>query len=821
MYESFFDLSSRPFPAAPVVQYYFPSAVIEQARQTLIRIVDRAEGPGLIIGQPGLGKTLLLRMLDHHFQNIFHCIHLASAAIESRKDLLQNVLFELNLPYRNMEEGELRLSLLDFLRPSENCPHGVLLLVDEAHTLPLQLLDEIRMITNLVRDGQPRVRLVLAGDTHLDDIFTDPRLDSFNQRIAARCYLEPLNQEQTIEYVQAQVATIGGNPSELFTHDALVAVFRASGGIPRVINQVCDHSLVMASLGGYHQLDAAGIEEAWSDLQQLPGPWNDPTTPATESGESIVEFGSLDEDDALAAQAEQSLDKPILPLPVADLESNQLEAKQHEAAPVELADDIAEPVAADVNNAAPEETFTHGPVSGNLMTGDTVSGETVSGDTVSGDTPSTVDQCNSVSQECLASAEEPSDDTHANGQSVSAIPVTQGHADVHDPANETPIANASPQQNVPTSNACETEYPVEPAVQEIQLSIEATPAGNGLEYFDANVVQVDWKVNPTPAIEDKASSADTNLDVPPVGQAVTETHPSPEVPAPVAAVPEPEFVDPFGQGFEDEEVVVDRYADRGASVFSGCPRVASEEGRALAAVMIQQPSPQLSVVDADSSDTDVAEDVTPEPIDSVVGQSQIEKDESGAAAGTVELGAAAANSPSEELSTIDGFAAREWANNVYDTSSLSDWLFEQSTETVVADGGDAKESNASDNVAHHATTTPANAQRAVTLDVKPTDENAATSHENNLETSSAQTGEQPSTLVPPVSQSENQVDVVLAKEEQHPSFLQMHTEPSFNDDRDMIVIDHDKSDGVFLTQSGDDLARRVEYQQLFSQLRES
>lgn len=292
MYESFFRFTSRPFVAAPLVSSYFASESAELARQTLTRSIDRAEGPGLIIGPAGVGKTLLCRMLAARFQETFQVAMLSSTRILTRKALLQNILFELGLPYRNMEEGELRLSLLDHLQPNEECPNGILLIVDEAHSLPLRLLEEIRMITNLVRDGQPRVRLVLAGGAKLEEKFASPKLESFNQRIAARCYLEPFGREDTIDYVLSRLGAAGGNADAIFDEGARRAIYQATDGIPRLINQVCDHALVMAFAGGRQRIDAAGVEEAWADLQQLPGPWHETAAPET-SGASI-EFGELD-----------------------------------------------------------------------------------------------------------------------------------------------------------------------------------------------------------------------------------------------------------------------------------------------------------------------------------------------------------------------------------------------------------------------------------------------------------------------------------------------------------------------------------------------
>jgi len=238
----------------------------------------------------------LCRLLAARFQETFQVAMLSSTRVLTRKALLQNILFELKRPYRGMEEGELRLSLLDHLQPSEDCPNGILLVIDEAHALPLRLLEEVRMITNLVRDGQPRVRLVLAGGSKLEEKFASPKLASFNQRIAARCYLEPFGRDDTIDYVLSRLAAAGGNADAIFDDGALRAIFQATDGIPRLINQVCDHALVMAFAGGRSQIGATGIEEAWADLQQLPGPWHDDSP--VDTAATSIEFGELEDEPA-------------------------------------------------------------------------------------------------------------------------------------------------------------------------------------------------------------------------------------------------------------------------------------------------------------------------------------------------------------------------------------------------------------------------------------------------------------------------------------------------------------------------------------------
>ncbi len=295
MYEEFFKFRSRPFTSAPQTGTYFPAASIENARRTLERVIERGEGPGLVIGPPGTGKTMLCLLLAEKFKEKFAVALLSSGRLKTCQALLQAVHYELKLPYRGMDEGELRLSLIDFLEPTSDGSQGLLLLVDEAHTLPWRLLDEIRLITNLVRDGQPRVRVVLAGGSALEERFASPKLGSFAQRVAGRCYLEHFDRPETSAYVRAQIGAAGGDSNRLVDEETLRSIFRATDGIPRLINQVCDHALVLAALGGHKRLSCEAIDEAWSDLQQLPLPWCDGQTRSGPESQ-IVEFGHLSDD---------------------------------------------------------------------------------------------------------------------------------------------------------------------------------------------------------------------------------------------------------------------------------------------------------------------------------------------------------------------------------------------------------------------------------------------------------------------------------------------------------------------------------------------
>ena len=296
MYESHFGFTSRPFAAAPDAGCFFPSENTRRAFESIVTCVERASGAALIVGGSGLGKSTLLLAIADRFQKEYSVACLESASLDSRKELLQNILFELGLPFHGMEEGELRLTLMDYLKPGDRCRNGLLLCVDEAHLLSAKLLEEMRLITNLVRDGQPRARLVLAGNSSIENRLAEPQLDSLSQRISTRAYLNALNSTETHKYISDCLEAVGKRLEDIFDEDAVQAVFVATHGIPRLINQVCDHALVLAVANGQTIVSQQLINEAWSDIQRLPVDWNVLGSQPATTSESVVEFGELESD---------------------------------------------------------------------------------------------------------------------------------------------------------------------------------------------------------------------------------------------------------------------------------------------------------------------------------------------------------------------------------------------------------------------------------------------------------------------------------------------------------------------------------------------
>ena len=332
MYEAFFSLAKRPFAPVPCPDQYYPCATIEAARQTLARCIARAEGPAMVIGPSGTGKTLLCQVLAEQFRAQLQVVVLTGAGLGTRRALLQAILYGLGQPYRGMDEGELRLALVDHLcggkqkrrvasgdrqeclssSDRQEClsSSGMLLLVDEAHAMPLRLLDEIRTIANMVQDGQARARIVLAGGPVLEERLASPKLESLAQRLVARCYLEALNRSETEAYIHAQIEKAGGRATDVFPAESCSRVHQATDGVPRLVNHLCDHVLLMAYAAGRPAILPEHVEEAWRDLQQLPTPWNGEGSEVGGQGSGIrgqgsgvrgqgaIEFGELTDEPA-------------------------------------------------------------------------------------------------------------------------------------------------------------------------------------------------------------------------------------------------------------------------------------------------------------------------------------------------------------------------------------------------------------------------------------------------------------------------------------------------------------------------------------------
>ena len=262
--------STRPFMAAPRTQFYHPAAEIDAALKSVERCIRRGEGVALVVGPPGTGKSLLLAKVAEDVRDDFDVALLSGASICTRRALWQAVLAAIGEPFRGIDEAELRIALVERIRGLAATGSGLVILVDEATTLPTRLVEELRLLTN-VPTPLPAVHLVLAGSVRLEEMLSAPRMESLAQRVAVRAYLEPLDHAETMAYLRTQVRAAGLSWDSLFAAGSDDAVFTATDGVPRLINQLCDQALVLVAECN-RQVTPADIATAWREIQRLPAP---------------------------------------------------------------------------------------------------------------------------------------------------------------------------------------------------------------------------------------------------------------------------------------------------------------------------------------------------------------------------------------------------------------------------------------------------------------------------------------------------------------------------------------------------------------------
>lgn len=304
MYETHYVLKRRPFAAIPDPRCLLAAGQMQAALDELVVCVEQGQGVAVVSAPAGTGKTLLCERLRLEVEDRFRVVLLPHASFMTRRALLQSILADLNHAYRRHDEQELRLELVPAIRALNPEREAMVLICDEAHMLTEDLLEELRILSDLADHGRPLVRLVLVGQPVLEETLIRPGLEALNQRIRAHVYLDSLDRAAALDYIDYRITWAGGRTTEIFTPDALDLVCRASEGVPRCINQLCDHALLLGYVAEQKPITADTIREALKDLRQLPLHWNEsllPEAPGSdvepshfESMTSSIEFTSDD-----------------------------------------------------------------------------------------------------------------------------------------------------------------------------------------------------------------------------------------------------------------------------------------------------------------------------------------------------------------------------------------------------------------------------------------------------------------------------------------------------------------------------------------------
>jgi general secretion pathway protein A len=249
MYKAYFNLARNPFELTPDPGFLFVTKRHNEALAALYYGVRRHKGFVVLTGEVGTGKTLLLRCLLQLFKQSKDVAY--AYVFNSRlapNEFLQYVLSDLGLSTAGKNKSELLLELGQFLISRSTKKQTTVLIIDEAHHLSADILEEVRLLTNLETTDDKLLQILLVGQPELDQTLDSVGLRQLKQRIALRSHLDPLDLEETRGYIERrlQIAGASSQTGNLFPTATVAAVYRHSRGFPRLINTICENALVTA-----------------------------------------------------------------------------------------------------------------------------------------------------------------------------------------------------------------------------------------------------------------------------------------------------------------------------------------------------------------------------------------------------------------------------------------------------------------------------------------------------------------------------------------------------------------------------------------------
>jgi general secretion pathway protein A len=268
MYEAFYGLTSKPFQLIPDPKFYFGSKQHSRAKAYLEYGVSRNEGFVVITGEIGAGKTTILRTLidSLHGSNVVTG-HLVTTQLGA-EDTLRMVGAAFGFKVKDVPKSELLITLEAFLISQTSQGKRCLLIVDEAQNLSMRAVEELRMLSNFQFGNQALLQSFLIGQPEFREILQRPEMEQFRQRVAATCHIGPLDLAETQGYIEHRLKQAGSNGKPSFGEGAFEAIYRATRGIPRRINSVCDRLLLLGFLQNRSELTADDVNEVVGELEQ-------------------------------------------------------------------------------------------------------------------------------------------------------------------------------------------------------------------------------------------------------------------------------------------------------------------------------------------------------------------------------------------------------------------------------------------------------------------------------------------------------------------------------------------------------------------------
>ncbi len=246
MYNAFFGFSETPFSLSPDPAFFYRSEQHEEALANLVYGVQARKGFIVLSGEVGTGKTTMLECLRDYLESQYIEFAFLFNSRVNTDQFFEMIAYDLDLPCQRTSKTEVLFALNQLLVEQAQDGRTVVLIVDEAHNLEWEVLEEIRLLGNLENRNGKLLQIILAGQPELDRKLDAPNLRQLKQRIVLRCNLQPFTLRDAVEYIESRLDRAGAPNQTIFSEELMAEIHVRAQGIPRVINALCDNLLLTA-----------------------------------------------------------------------------------------------------------------------------------------------------------------------------------------------------------------------------------------------------------------------------------------------------------------------------------------------------------------------------------------------------------------------------------------------------------------------------------------------------------------------------------------------------------------------------------------------